>query len=117
VTVSVSSHVPKPHTPFQWCAMDAVDELQRKQRILREVARDERVDLKWHDPIGSWLEGIFARGDRRLCDVVETAWRAGARFDGWDEHLDVAAWRAALARHEVDATPYLGTIPVDARLP
>ncbi len=117
VTVSVSSHVPKPHTPFQWCAMDDVAELSRKQRLLREVAHEERVDLKWHDPIGSWLEGIFARGDRRLCDVVETAWRAGARFDGWDEHLDMEAWRGALARNGVDPTPYLGTIPVDARLP
>jgi radical SAM family uncharacterized protein/radical SAM-linked protein len=117
VTVSVSSHVPKPHTPFQWCALDTVEELQRKQRILREVAREERVDLKWHDPIGSWLEGIFARGDRRLAPVLEHAWRNGARFDGWDEHLKMSVWREALAACNVDPTPYLGTIPVDARLP
>ncbi len=117
VTVSVSSHVPKPHTPFQWCAMDTVEEIVRKQRILREVARQEHVDLKWHDPRGSWVEGIFARGDRRLADVIETAWRHGARFDGWDEHLQVEVWRAALAQHQIDTALFLGTIPTDARLP
>ncbi|MSP63813.1 MAG: DUF2344 domain-containing protein, partial [Myxococcales bacterium] len=117
VTVSVSSHVPKPHTPFQWCAMDTVDEIRRKQKILKETSRAERVDLKWHEPTSSWVEGIFARGDRRLCDVLEDAWRGGARFDGWDEHLKIAIWQEALAKHRIDTTLYLGTIPVDARLP
>ena len=97
--------------------MDTLDELKRKQHILRETARGERVDLKWHDPAGSWIEGIFARGDRRLGDVLETAWRAGARFDGWDEHLQLDVWRQAIAKHLIDPTIYLGTIPVDARLP
>ncbi len=117
VTVSVSSYVPKPHTPFQWCAMDAAEELRRKQRLLREVARQERVDFKWHESELSWLEGIFARGDRRLGDVLETAWRMGARFDSWDEKMDVSRWRAALGKHGVDTAAYLGTIPVEARLP
>src|SRR5581483_5402623 len=92
VTVSVSSHVPKPHTPFQWCAMDSMDEIRRKQRMLREMARDERVDFKWHEAGISHVEGILSRGDRRLADVIERAWRDGARFDGWDEHFKLETW-------------------------
>jgi radical SAM family uncharacterized protein/radical SAM-linked protein len=117
VVVSVSSHVPKPHTPFQWCAMDPVPELQRKQRLLKDVARAERVDLKWHDADVSWLEGIFARGDRRLADVLERAWRAGARFDSWEERLDMHAWLGAFAAAGVEPECYLGAIPLDGGLP
>jgi len=117
VTVSVSSHVPKPHTPFQWCQMDSMDDLHRKQRLLRDLARQERVDYKWHEVGISHVEGILSRGDRRLADVVEHAWRNGARFDGWDERFDLRAWQASLAACGLDAEPYLRTRPVDARLP
>jgi radical SAM-linked protein len=119
VTVSVSSHVPKPHTPFQWCAMDPLDEIARKQAILREVSRATRpaVKLKYHERGISHVEGIMARGDRRLADVIEHAWRAGARFDGWDEMFDLGRWQAALEACGVDPTTYLSTIPVTARLP
>lgn len=117
VTVSVSTHVPKPHTPFQWCAMDPLDEVRRKQRLLRDAARAAKVDLKVHASDESVLEGIFARGDRRLGDVIEDAWRAGARFDSWEEHVKLDVWGAALEKHGVDTARYLGTIPVSARLP
>ena len=117
VTVSVSSHVPKPHTPFQWCAMDSLEEILRKQRMLREAARNERVEYKWHEASVSWLEGIFSRGDRRLADTLEDAWRAGARFDGWDEQLDINIWKKALSDNGVNVQMYLDTIPVDAALP
>src|SRR5690606_9726875 len=67
VTVSVSSHVPKPHTPFQWCAQDSLDEIHRKQAILRQAAgRDRGLRLKHHDSGVSFVEGMIARGDRRL---------------------------------------------------
>jgi radical SAM family uncharacterized protein/radical SAM-linked protein len=117
VTVSVSSHVPKPHTPFQWCQMDSIDELRRKQRMLRDMARDERVDFKWHEAGISHVEGIMARGDRRLADVIEEAWKKGARFDGWDEQFDLHTWQDALEQCGVDEMVYLNTIPVDGRLP
>jgi radical SAM family uncharacterized protein/radical SAM-linked protein len=117
VTVSVSSHVPKPHTPFQWCQMDSIEELLRKQRLLRDVTRQERVELKWHEAGISHVEGILSRGDRRLADVIEAAWRAGARFDGWDEQFDLGTWNDALLACGVDRMVYLNTIPVDARLP
>ncbi len=120
VTVSVSSHVPKPHTPFQWCAQDSHDEIVRKQGILREVARagrDPGLRLKHHDAGISFVEGIMARGDRRIADVIETAWRTGARFDGWEECFDLDRWHAALAENEVNVESYMGTRPISARLP
>lgn len=116
VTVSVSIHVPKPHTPFQWCAMDDRALVREKQAWLREEARPARVKLRTHDSEGSWLEGVIARGDRTLGPVIEEAWRAGARFDSWDEQLDLAAWEKAFAAHEVDPSTFLGTIPTSARL-
>jgi radical SAM family uncharacterized protein/radical SAM-linked protein len=117
VTVSVSTHVPKPHTPFQWCAMDTHAEILRKQEILRAEARGTGVDLRMHDSAGSWLEGVLSRGDRRLAGAIERAYRAGARFDSWEERLRLDAWEGALAEEGVAAERYLGTIPVDARLP
>jgi radical SAM family uncharacterized protein/radical SAM-linked protein len=117
VTVSVSSHVPKPHTPFQWCAMDVPAEIERKQRMLQDDARQTKVDLRTHRCEESVLEGVMARGDRSLADVIEHAWRNGARFDSWAEHFKLGVWRAALEAHGIDTSIFLGTIPVTARLP
>lgn len=119
VTVSVSSHVPKPHTPFQWCRMDPLEELERKQRLLRATTETPgaRVRLKVHDRGVSHVEGVLARGDRRVADAIEEAWRRGARFDSWDELFDLERWRAVFADRGVDPERYLGTIRVDARLP
>jgi radical SAM family uncharacterized protein/radical SAM-linked protein len=117
VTVSVSTHVPKPHTPFQWCAMDSHDEIRRKQSVLSDEASGLRVQLKMHNSAGSWLEGMLARGDRRLADVIQGAYARGARFDSWDERLDLAHWTASIEDAAIDAAWFLGTIPVSARLP
>jgi radical SAM-linked protein len=117
VTVSVSSHVPKPHTPLQWCAQDTETEIRRKQQILRHTAREPGLRLKHHHAGISFVEGILSRGDRRIADVIETVWRSGARFDGWDECFDLDHWIAALEKHAVDVPAYLGTRPVTARLP
>jgi radical SAM family uncharacterized protein/radical SAM-linked protein len=118
VTVSVSTHVPKPHTPFQWAAMDALSEVSRKQQILRDAARGHRaVSLKTHEANASVLEGIFARGDRTLADVLERAYQGGARFDSWDEQLKLGVWEEAFAHFGIDRAKFLGTLPVTARLP
>lgn len=117
VSVSVSSHVPKPHTPFQWCAQDSLEEIARKQAMLRERARAAKLTLKLHDPKGSWLEGVLGRGDRTVGAVIERAYRLGARFDGWDEHLRFDLWRQAFAETAIDPAIFHGTIPVTARLP
>jgi radical SAM family uncharacterized protein/radical SAM-linked protein len=118
VNVSVSTHVPKPHTPFQWCAMDALSEVERKQALLRDaVRRVKGLGLKLHDATTSVLEGILARGDRRLGNVIERAFLGGARFDSWDDHLRLDLWEEALAHFDVDTRPFLGTIAVGARVP
>ena len=118
VTVSVSTHVPKPHTPFQWAAMDTLGEVARKQQMLRDAARGQKgVKLRTHGADASVLEAIYARGDRPLGDVLERAWRGGARFDSWDEKLRLDLWQEALAHYNIDTNRYLGTLPVTARLP
>jgi radical SAM family uncharacterized protein/radical SAM-linked protein len=117
VTVSVSTHVPKPHTPFQWCAMDDAGVVREKQAWLKDEVRQTGVDLRMHDCETSWLEGVFARGDRRLCDVLERAFRGGAYFDSWEDQLKIDVWRAAFEAEDVPPARYLGTVPVTARLP
>jgi radical SAM family uncharacterized protein/radical SAM-linked protein len=118
VTVSVSTHVPKPHTPFQWCAMDPLSEVERKQQLLREATRKVRgLNLRLHDATTSVLEGILARGDRRLGDVIERAYLGGARFDSWDDQFRLDLWQEALSHFGIQQSIYLGTIPVTARVP
>jgi len=107
VTVSVGGFVPKPHTPFQWAAQDAPEELQRKLGLLkRRVANDRNLNLRYHDPRPSVMEGLLARGDRRVADVVQRAFELGARFDGWDECFDLDLWRRAADEVGVDIAWY-----------
>ena len=90
----------------------------RKQQILRDAARGHRaVKLKTHEGNASVLEGVFARGDRPLADVLERAFRNGARFDSWDDQLRLDVWEEAFVHHGVDRARYLRTIPLSARLP
>lgn len=96
VTVSVSSFVPKAHTAFQWFGQNTTDEIERKQRMLRERLRDRSISFNWHDSKTSFLEGIFSRGDRRLSKVLLIAWRNGAKFDGWSEHFKFNVWMEAI---------------------
>lgn len=118
VTVSVSSHVPKPHTPFQWCAMDPTEEIVRKQALLREAIRGVRgLGLRTHDSRTSVLEGVLARGDRSLGPVIERVYLAGARFDSWEDQVRMDIWQDALSHFQIDTERFLGTIPVGARLP
>jgi radical SAM family uncharacterized protein/radical SAM-linked protein len=118
VTVSVSTHVPKPHTPFQWCAMDREASVVEKQRWLLEEAKTAKgVDLRMHDSRTSWLEGVFARGDRKLGRVLLRAYSNGARFDSWEDQLKIKVWEEAFEAEGIAPADYLGTIPVSARLP
>ena len=106
VSVSVSTFVPKPHTPFQWFAQISAEEMERRQRLLRGALRDRRISFNWHDAPTSRLEGVFARGDRRLGKTLLEAWRNGARFDGWSEHFRADIWDAAFAASGIDADFY-----------
>ena len=107
VTVSVGGFVPKPHTPFQWAAQDAPEELERKLGLIkRRVAGERNLNLRYHDPLPGAVEGLLARGDRRVGAVVERAFALGARFDGWDECFDHATWTRAAVETGVDAAWY-----------
>jgi radical SAM family uncharacterized protein len=117
VTVSVSTFVPKPHTPFQWAALDQLPEIQRKQAILRGEAKRARVDVKTHDAEGSVLEGVLARGDRSVSRAIERAFRDGARFDSWEDQLDLERWQRAFDAEGIAMGRFTGTIPMSARLP
>jgi radical SAM family uncharacterized protein/radical SAM-linked protein len=118
ITVSVSTHVPKPHTPFQWCAFDSMEEIDRKQRLLAKGTRRARIELRTHDARLSHLECVLGRGDRRMADVIQEAWEAGARFDSWDDQLAWGAWTAALRAHpEILRDRLVDELPIDAKLP
>jgi radical SAM family uncharacterized protein len=107
VTVSVGGFVPKPHTPFQWAAQDPPEEIARKLDLIRRrVASDRNLNLRYHDPKPGVLEGLLARGDRRVADAVERAFALGARMDGWDECFDYDLWMRACAETGVDVGWY-----------
>jgi radical SAM family uncharacterized protein len=95
VHVSVSSFVPKPHTPFQWFGQDSMETYAEKVRFLQEHIRGRGLRLSWNDPEESLLEGALARGDRRLADVIERAWRLGCRFDAWSDQFRWDLWQQA----------------------
>ncbi len=92
VNVSVSSFVPKPHTPFEREAMAPREVLRERQGALKRKLKSRRVKLRWHDVDTSFLEAAFARGDRRLGAVLLRAWEKGARFDAWSEHFRFELW-------------------------
>jgi radical SAM family uncharacterized protein len=106
VSVSVSSFVPKPFTPFQWEPQDTQDELKRKQELLKQSVTTRKVSLSFHNKPMSALEGVFARGDRRLGRVLETAWRNGCTFDSWDDHFKEDVWAQAFRTCGIDPAFY-----------
>ncbi len=107
VTVSVSSFIPKPHTPFQWERQIGVDEIREKQAYLKKNLRNRNISFKWHAAEMSLLEGIFSRGDERLGELIENAFRRGARFDGWTECFNPGLWESAMESCGISAEPYL----------
>jgi radical SAM family uncharacterized protein/radical SAM-linked protein len=117
VTASVSTFSPKPHTPFQWAGQLDIEETRARQRLLRRELGRRRIEFKWHDAEMSFVEGILSRGDRRLADVIESAQRRGARFDGWSDHLRIELWREAMAEHGLDPAFYLRRRPLGETLP
>ena len=95
ITVSVSSFVPKSHTPFQWARQITLDQIRDKQAFLKAELRRAKLNFRWHDSRSSVMEGVFSRGDRRTGEALVAAYEAGARLDGWQEHFDEDAWYGA----------------------
>ena len=107
ITVSTSCFVPKPHTAFQWEPQVTMEEYQRRVNLLRDaLKRDKSITYNWHDPETSYLEAVFSRGDRRLGDVIEHAWRNGAKFDSWSEYFSFQRWMDSFAACGIDPEFY-----------
>jgi radical SAM family uncharacterized protein len=117
INFSASSHVPKPHAPFQWARMESVEALYGKQRFLASRLRNPHVKFKRHHVETSVLEAVMSRGDRALADVIETAYRKGCRFDGWTELFRWKEWCDAFDENEISMDPYLAEIPLESILP
>ncbi len=107
VVANVSNLVPKPHTPYQWYPMQSREYFRSVHRYLRTRRTAPRVEVKCHDVEMSLLEGVLSRGDRRVGEAIERAWRSGARFDSWTEHARPDLWWAALAQAGVDVEALL----------
>lgn len=117
INVSVGTFVPKPHTPFQWERQLSVEESKQNLRLLQNGLPKKGCNFRYHSPQISFLEGVFSRGDRRLSRLMELAWQAGARLDGWDEHFDLSRWQKAAELCQLDLDEYLRAREMDETLP
>lgn len=106
VTVSTSIFVPKPFTPFQWSPQDKMESVKEKIKLLRGEIKSRRVNYNWHESPVSYMEAIFSRGDRRLCDVLVKAFEKGAKFDGWHEYFNFDIWKQAMEECNIDGDFY-----------
>jgi hypothetical protein len=101
-TVSIGGFVPKPHTPFQWAPMASPETIDRRLRLLKQAINADKslgraIGFRYHDGQPSLIEGLLARGDRRVGAVIHRAWELGQRFDGWSEHFSYERWVRAAA--------------------
>ena len=118
VNVSVATFIPKPHTPFQWLALEDPSSLEQKHQLLRRLIRGRGLKLSWSDPETSILEAALSRGDRRLGQVILGAWQRGARFDAWSDLLKVQGWWEAFSSLGLDPAFYAQRErPLDETLP
>lgn len=115
--VSVSSLVPKAASPFQWAGQDSLETIREKQSLLRRGLSRRVAKLSWHDAEVSMIEGVLARGDRRLAGVIERAWRLGCRLDAWSEHFRLDRWLEAMGGEGLAPEFYLRERPDDEVFP
>ena len=117
INVSVGTFVPKPHTPFQWDRQISMEESRDKINRLKKSLPRKGINLKWHDPEQSLLEGVFSRGDRRLSRLLVTVWQEGARLDGWSDHFNLQRWEDAARNCSLTLDDYLRPRSLDEILP
>lgn len=118
ITVSASSFVPKAHTPFQWVGQDTVEVLREKQQYLAGKIKNRKISFNWHDSKLSFIEAVFARGGRRVGDVLERAWQLGCKFDSWSDHFKYEKWMQAFEETGCDPAFYANRpFPLDEILP
>ena len=106
ISISCATFVPKPFTPFQFEPQDTREMIEHKQKLLLDTVKSKKVKVSYHNPDVSQLEVILAKGDRRLCDVIYTAWKKGCKFDSWEEHFRFDKWLEAFEDCGIDTWFY-----------
>ena len=106
LNAGVSTFIPKAHTPFQWASCDTLENIKIKQDLLRRELRGPGLKLNWSDPQETFLEAALSRGDRRLSDVIHSAWKLGAKFDAWQDKTRYDIWQSAFAENNIDPAFY-----------
>lgn len=117
ITASISTFVPKPHTPFQWERQISLAESREKIKFIKKNISRFGLKTRWHEPEQSFLEGVFSRGDRRLHEVILRAWMKGARFDSWRDRFQFEIWQRSFADSRLDPHFYLKERGKDERFP
>ncbi len=118
INISTSVFVPKSITPFQWASQLSIDEMKRRQRMIREeVRRMKGVSYHWHEETTSFLEGVYARGDRSIAKLTEIAYSMGCRFDGWSEYFSYSKWQEAIEKSGIDVTKFTKGFDIEEPLP
>jgi radical SAM family uncharacterized protein/radical SAM-linked protein len=117
ITVSISTFVPKSHTPFQWAEQISKEEIRRRAAFIGDHFKRSKVRVKFHDASVSFLEGVIARGNGELSQVIERAFRKGARLDAWDDQLKIHVWMEAFEECGIDPHRYHAARPMDSPLP
>lgn len=107
INIALAPFVPKAHTPFQWEPMVTLERIREIERRLKDKVRSHYIRLKFHKAERSILEGIFARGDRRLGNVILQAWLSGCKFDAWDEYFNYQKWQEAFQKAGIDGSFYI----------
>jgi len=106
ISISCATFVPKPFTPFQFEPQDTREMIEHKQKLLLDTVKTKKIKVSYHNPEVSMLEVILAKGDRRLCKAVYTAWQKGCKFDSWDEYFNFSKWTEAFAECGIDTSFY-----------
>jgi radical SAM family uncharacterized protein len=102
----ISTFVPKPHTPFQWASLDPLPSVLQKQNLLNDQLRKPGLRMTWSNPRETILEAALSRGDRRICEVIEDAWKHGAKFDAWQDQFNFNVWIDAFDRAGLNPDSY-----------
>ncbi len=117
IHVSVSPFCPKSHTPFQWVEQDSIQQTQEKIFYLKDRLPNNRIKFNWREPEASFLEGVVARGDRALSDVIFRAWQLGARFDAWSDQFRYDLWQQAFSDQQINPQTYTRKRDLDEEFP
>ena len=117
VQVNVTTFVPKPFTPFQWADMASEEEIENKLDYLKDNLTGKGIYFDWNDPGLSRLEGVLARGDRRLGEIIFEVWRQGGRLEGWSEKIDIDFWEKAFEQSELSPEEFLNGYDIEDNLP